>query len=286
MKRGAPGSPRRGQPPRARRRAPGVGEASRPPPAPNGRALPVAGEPSVLRPARRGRAREARRGHRRRGAGRRPALVVEFCGDRRRGCRRRARRQGGRVPPEPPSRRRAVRRRALKLGHGGGPRVSIFTTARSFDPASPAAENRNLDAVLGRAAGRLRRPPADRKIAHAGLAGRRGRHDLGEDILVPDPDPLRTEIEDYNRDDCLSTLRLAAWLEECRRELQGPHRPARAAAGAPGRVTQPRAGTGGRDRGVVRGAHRRAAGRRRRDLRCCMGGCRTPPDSWSNVAMK
>ena len=34
------------------------------------------------------------------------------------------------------------------------------------------------------------------------------------------PDPLRTEIEGYNRDDCLSTLRLAAWLEECRRELQ------------------------------------------------------------------
>ena len=27
------------------------------------------------------------------------------------------------------------------------------------------------------------------------------------------PDPLRTEIEGYNRDDCLSTLRLAAWLE-------------------------------------------------------------------------
>ena len=34
------------------------------------------------------------------------------------------------------------------------------------------------------------------------------------------PDPLRTEIEGYNRDDCLSTLRLAAWLEECRRDLQ------------------------------------------------------------------
>jgi len=34
------------------------------------------------------------------------------------------------------------------------------------------------------------------------------------------PGPLRTELEDYNRDDCLSTLRLAAWLEERRRELQ------------------------------------------------------------------
>ena len=34
------------------------------------------------------------------------------------------------------------------------------------------------------------------------------------------PDPLRAEIEGYNRDDCLSTLRLAAWLEECRRDLQ------------------------------------------------------------------
>ena len=34
------------------------------------------------------------------------------------------------------------------------------------------------------------------------------------------PDPLRTEIEGYNRDDCLSTLRLAAWLEERRQELQ------------------------------------------------------------------
>ena len=34
------------------------------------------------------------------------------------------------------------------------------------------------------------------------------------------PGPLRAEIEDYNRDDCLSTLRLAAWLEERRRALQ------------------------------------------------------------------
>ena len=34
------------------------------------------------------------------------------------------------------------------------------------------------------------------------------------------PDPLRAEIEGYNQDDCLSTLRLAAWLEECRRDLQ------------------------------------------------------------------
>ena len=75
------------------------------------------------------------------------------------------------------------------------------------------------------------------------------------------PEPLRTEIEGYNRDDCLSTLRLAAWLEECRRDLAGSHRTAGAAAGAPGRGTGPGAGTGGRDRGAVRGAHRRAAGR-------------------------
>ena len=34
------------------------------------------------------------------------------------------------------------------------------------------------------------------------------------------PGPLRAEVEGYNRDDCLSTLRLAAWLEERRRELQ------------------------------------------------------------------
>ena len=34
------------------------------------------------------------------------------------------------------------------------------------------------------------------------------------------PGPLRAELEGYNRDDCLSTLRLAAWLEERRQELQ------------------------------------------------------------------
>ncbi len=33
-------------------------------------------------------------------------------------------------------------------------------------------------------------------------------------------DALRTEIESYNRDDCLSTLRLAEWLEGCRRDLE------------------------------------------------------------------
>ena len=32
---------------------------------------------------------------------------------------------------------------------------------------------------------------------------------------------LRAEIEGYNRDDCLSTLRLAEWLEACRTELEG-----------------------------------------------------------------
>ena len=31
---------------------------------------------------------------------------------------------------------------------------------------------------------------------------------------------LRAEIEDYNRDDCLSTLRLAEWLEGCRHDLE------------------------------------------------------------------
>ena len=31
---------------------------------------------------------------------------------------------------------------------------------------------------------------------------------------------VRAEIEGYNRDDCLSTLRLAEWLEDCRRELE------------------------------------------------------------------
>ena len=34
------------------------------------------------------------------------------------------------------------------------------------------------------------------------------------------PGPLRAELESYNRDDCLSTLRLTAWLEERRQELQ------------------------------------------------------------------
>ena len=34
------------------------------------------------------------------------------------------------------------------------------------------------------------------------------------------PDELRAEIEGYNRDDCLSTLRLAEWLEGRRRELE------------------------------------------------------------------
>ena len=34
------------------------------------------------------------------------------------------------------------------------------------------------------------------------------------------PGPLRAELESYNRDDCLSTLRLTAWLEERRRQLQ------------------------------------------------------------------
>ena len=34
------------------------------------------------------------------------------------------------------------------------------------------------------------------------------------------PDELRAQIQGYNRDDCLSTLRLAEWLESCRTELQ------------------------------------------------------------------
>ena len=34
------------------------------------------------------------------------------------------------------------------------------------------------------------------------------------------PDELRDRIAGYNRDDCLSTLRLAGWLESCRTELE------------------------------------------------------------------
>ena len=34
------------------------------------------------------------------------------------------------------------------------------------------------------------------------------------------PNALRAEIQGYNRDDCLSTLRLAEWLEGCRRDLE------------------------------------------------------------------
>ena len=34
------------------------------------------------------------------------------------------------------------------------------------------------------------------------------------------PDGLRAQVEGYNRDDCLSTLRLAEWLESCRGELE------------------------------------------------------------------
>ena len=34
------------------------------------------------------------------------------------------------------------------------------------------------------------------------------------------PGGLRREIEGYNRDDCLSTLHLTEWLEECRRDLE------------------------------------------------------------------
>ena len=36
----------------------------------------------------------------------------------------------------------------------------------------------------------------------------------------PKADALRAAIEGYNRDDCLSTLRLAGWLESCRREVE------------------------------------------------------------------
>ncbi len=34
------------------------------------------------------------------------------------------------------------------------------------------------------------------------------------------PDESRAQVEGYNRDDCLSTLRLAEWLESCRGELE------------------------------------------------------------------
>ena len=68
----------------------------------------------------------------------------------------------------------------------------------------------------------------DTTIAEQKALGAR-MHTLESGDAAGIPDPLRTEIEGYNRDDCLSTLRLAAWLEERRREVVGPHRPARAA---------------------------------------------------------
>ena len=50
------------------------------------------------------------------------------------------------------------------------------------------------------------------------LVGFEARLESGEAAGVPSE--LRAQIQGYNRDDCLSTLRLAEWLEVCRGELQ------------------------------------------------------------------
>ena len=71
---------------------------------------------------------------------------------------------------------------------------------------------------------------------------------------------LRREIEGYNRDDCLSTLRLRRVAGRMPTRSGDLDRTAGAPAGAPGRVTRLGAGTGDRGCGAVRGAHRRAAG--------------------------
>ena len=50
------------------------------------------------------------------------------------------------------------------------------------------------------------------------LVGFEARLESGEAAGMPAE--LRAQIQGYNRDDCLSTLRLAEWLEVCRRELR------------------------------------------------------------------
>ena len=78
------------------------------------------------------------------------------------------------------------------------------------------------------------------------------------------PDSLRTEIEGYNRDDGLSTLRLAACLEGRRRELQ-------ALTGQPVPRPTTRNATGSRNR----------RSRLRRCSRRSPPGCRSTTTSWT-----
>ena len=58
----------------------------------------------------------------------------------------------------------------------------------------------------------------DLTAATRALVGFEARLESGEAADVPAE--LRAQIRGYNRDDCLSTLRLAEWLEACRGELQ------------------------------------------------------------------
>ena len=58
----------------------------------------------------------------------------------------------------------------------------------------------------------------DLSAATRALVGFEARLESGEAADMPAE--LRAQIQGYNRDDCLSTLRLAEWLEACRGELQ------------------------------------------------------------------
>ncbi len=58
----------------------------------------------------------------------------------------------------------------------------------------------------------------DLTAATRALVGFEARLESGEAADMPAE--LRAQIQGYNRDDCLSTLRLAEWLEACRGELQ------------------------------------------------------------------
>ena len=58
----------------------------------------------------------------------------------------------------------------------------------------------------------------DLTAATRALVGFEARLESGEAADMPAE--LRAQIQGYNRDDCLSTLRLAEWLEVCRGELQ------------------------------------------------------------------
>ena len=58
----------------------------------------------------------------------------------------------------------------------------------------------------------------DLRVATRALIQVEVRLESGDGAVVPDA--LARVIEGYNRDDCLSTLRLAEWLERCRRDLE------------------------------------------------------------------